>query len=241
LRKALWQLQNALDVSDKSGQNEVLLIEPDWIQLNPVANLWLDAAMLEQAFALVKGVQGRELDDQTVQTLQSAVDLYRGDLLEGWYLDWCLYERERLQHLYLVLLDKLMDHCECRQYYEAGISYGLNALRYDRARERTHRRLMRLHNLAGDRTGALRQYERCAAALTEDLGVKPTQRTIALYEQIRADQASTPAPDQASSAAAVPLPELLTQLQQFQTLLAEAQRQLQQNIEAVKMAINGWR
>jgi DNA-binding SARP family transcriptional activator len=241
LRKALWQLQNALEVSAEYRQNGILLVDPDWVQLNPAANLWLDVAVLEQAFTLVKGIPGEELDNQTAQNLQSAVELYRGDLLEGWYSDWCLYERERLQYLYLALLDKLMDYCQSHQRYEAGIIYGLNALRYDQARERTHRRLMRLHNLAGDRTSALRQYERCVTALTEELGVKPTQRTVALYKQIWAEQSPALAPEQIGPAGLVSLPELLNQLQQFQMVIAEAQRQLQQNIEAIKMAIDGWR
>jgi len=28
------------------------------------------------------------------------VDLYQGDLLEGWYQDWLLCERERLQNMF---------------------------------------------------------------------------------------------------------------------------------------------
>jgi len=40
--------------------------------------------------------------------LQEAVRLSYADLLEGWYQDWCLYERERLQNIYLLILDKLM-------------------------------------------------------------------------------------------------------------------------------------
>ena len=40
------------------------------------------------------------------------------------------------------------------------LAYGARILHCDRARERTHRRLMRLHFLAGDRTAALRQYPR---------------------------------------------------------------------------------
>ena len=37
--------------------------------------------------------------------------VYRGDLLEGCYQDWCLFERERLQNAYLAMLDKLMVRC----------------------------------------------------------------------------------------------------------------------------------
>src|SRR5262249_45023608 len=152
---------------------------------NQAAELWFDVLLFEQAFALVQDVPGRQLVASSAQVLKTAEELYRGKLLEGWYSDWCLYERERLQHMYLAMLDKLMEYSEAHQEYETGQTYGMRALRYDRARERTHRRMMRLQYLAGDRTAALYQYERCAAALQEELGVQPAQSTVVLYEKIR--------------------------------------------------------
>jgi len=90
--------------------------------------------------------------------------------------------------MYLSMLDKLLAYSEEHSEYDSGRGYGDTILRYDRAREQTHRQLMHLKYMAGDRTGALRQYERCAAALQEELSVKPERRTKTLYEQIRADK-----------------------------------------------------
>jgi DNA-binding SARP family transcriptional activator len=188
LRQALWQLQGALDAPLEPGRESLLMVLPDWIQLNPAGNLWLDVALFEQAFTLAQGTPGQNMDMHQAQALQVAVDLYQGDLLEGWYQEWCLYERERLQQLYLTMLDKLMGYSEATGGYEAGLEYGTRILRYDRASERTHQALMRLHYLAGNRAAALHQYERCVCALEEELGVKPARRTLALYQQLRADQ-----------------------------------------------------
>jgi DNA-binding SARP family transcriptional activator len=242
LRKALWQLQSAFDAQAERLSERVLLVESDWVQLNPAADLYLDVAAFERAFLQSQGVRGRELDSRTAQILQAAVDLYRGDLLEGWYQDWCIHERERLRHLYLAMLDKLMGYCEVCGDFEAGLIYGSRILQCDRARERTHRRLMRLRHLAGDRTGALRQYERCVAALDEELGVEPSRRTIGLYQQIRADRLSAPALEVVSAAEVSEeetpaLPEVLDRLRGFQVLLAEAQNRVQQDIQAVERAL----
>ncbi len=128
-----------------------------------------------------------QLNASHAQLLKAAVELYRGDLLEGWYQDWCLFERERLQNLNLLILDKLIAYSEDQHQYEAGLEFGDRILRLDRAHERTYQRMMRLHHLAGDRAGALRIYQRCANALQEELGVKPGLRTTQLLEQIRAD------------------------------------------------------
>lgn len=244
LRKALWRLQKALNTSTKPPTPPVLQVDSDWVQLNPAAELWLDVTVFEAAFDRVQGVPGRELDLQDVQTLQDALELYQGNLLEGWYQDWCLYERERLQHMYLAMLDRMMDYCEAQHSYEAGLAYGLQILRYEPARERTYRCLMRLHHLAGDRTAALRQYARCVAALDEELGVEPAKHTLALYEQIRADQllvSPSPAPTEATMAPQRPasLPDILVHLHQLQALLTSIQSQVEQEIKAVELYLSG--
>jgi DNA-binding SARP family transcriptional activator len=248
LRQALWQLQSALGSQCESTCERALLVEPEWIQLNAKADLWLDVASLEKAFQLVQKVPGQELGAEHVQILQNAVQLYQGPLLEGWYQDWCLYERERLQSMYLAMLDKLMWYCEAQRDYETGLLYGMRIMCYDRARERTHRRLMRLHYLNGDREAALRQYEQCADALNEELGVGPSKPTIALFEQIQADQLEGPETILVSNemmtgtasmleVVSPPLLEVLRHLAQLQEALYDLQEQVQQSIKVVEQLV----
>lgn len=191
LRQTLWQIQSLLDQLHLQDSH-ILQIDPSWLRVNGAAALWVDISEFEAAFELVKGQSGATLDGVQARTLRRAVQLYAGDLLEGWYQDWCIFERERFHNLYLAALDKLMGYCEARAEYEAGIAYGYQILRSDPARERTHRRLMRLIYLTGDRTGALRQYQRCAGILRAELDIAPSQRTAALYQQIQADQPLIP-------------------------------------------------
>jgi len=231
LRQALWQLQSAIEPS-------VLLLDPEWVQFNREADIWLDVELFEQAFTKVQGVPGQELTLQGAQALKDAVQLYRGDLLYGCHQDWCLFERERLQTMYLAMLDKLLGHCEAQGEYEIGMIYGACILRYDRARERTHRRLMRLHYLAGNRTAALREYEACVAALDEELGVGPAKSTVALYEQIRADQLGGPTRAPAEGTADA-LDRVLHRLERLQTALVDMQQQIQRDIQAVERVRNG--
>jgi DNA-binding SARP family transcriptional activator len=239
LRQVLWQLQTALGNYVGKEDAPVLLVESDWIQLNPQSDLWLDVAEFERAYSQVQGIPGHQLNAAQVELLQMAVQLYQGELLEGWYQDWCLDERVRFHDLYLAMLDKLMDYCEAQQDYETGLIYELRILCHDRARERTHRRVMRLHYLAGDRAAALRQYERCVAALDRELSVPPSRRTAALYEQIKADQLigsilTTNDDNQALGPDASPLPQIFDHLQQLQHILAEIQRLLQQDMQTIE-------
>jgi DNA-binding SARP family transcriptional activator len=248
LRKTLWQLRNALAPPPGSPEEPLLCVESEWIQINDRAELWLDTRCFEQAAVQAYGLQGGALDAARAQALRQAVDLYRGGLQESWYQDWYLYERERFRHSYLVLLDKLMAYCEAQQRYEEGLTYGALILRCDPSSERTHRRLMRLYYLAGDRTQALRQYARCAQALEQELGVRPARSTLTLYQRLRADHPPasplpSPAPVEASSPPAAadpsPLPEVLERLLRVEQALVSLEQEVDLGIQSVRVLLNG--
>ncbi len=235
LRQALWHLHAAFDASQSTGP-PVLLVEHDWVQLNLHRDSFLDVAVFERALAATQGVPGKRLNPSGAAMLKEAVSLYRGDLLDGWYHDWCLFERERFQNSYLLMLDKLVSYAAEHGEYEVGQSYAVRILHVDRASERTYRRLMQMQYVAGDRTAALRQYQRCVTALKEELGVRPERRTQALYEKIRADKLDhaqavnlEPAPTSDAS-----LPEVLGRLKRLQLVVAAVQRRIQKDINAVE-------
>jgi len=193
LRKALWQLRDTIEPETETAES-MLRADEDWIQIAPEAALWTDVIVFEDVFDEVQDCAVADLSTACVQSLEKAAALYTGDLLENWYEEWCLMERERLRDMFLRMMDRLVRCCEQRGTYDTGIQYGLRLLRIDPARERTHRQLMRLRARAGNRTGALRQYERCAEVLDQELDVRPATATRRLRDQIRAD-AFSPAQD----------------------------------------------
>jgi len=242
LRQALWHLQTALKSRDAAAGDHILLVEDNWVQLNTRSEIWLDVAVLEETFATLKDKPGWELSTDEKDQMQVAVQVYAGELLEGSYQDWCLFERERLQNIFLALLYKLMSHCEAHHEYEAGQVFGTRILNYDRASERTHRRLMHLQYMAGDRTAALRQYDRCVLALDEDLGVKPDKRTVALYEKIRSDEVERPSnfvqsPLNQIKPTAPVLTEVIGRLEDLQLTLANVRRVVCQNIKDIQISL----
>ena len=99
LRHVLWQLQTALSTCETSDSASILLIEPNWLQINPQVDLWIDVEIFERAWSTTKSIPGRKLEYCQFQTLKEAAALYLGDLLEGNYEDWCQCERERLRFL----------------------------------------------------------------------------------------------------------------------------------------------
>jgi len=244
LRQALWQLQNIIGSAERKQDDRLLLIDADWVNVNALSDYWFDVSEFEQSYDEAHGARGQYFEAGTAERVARAIELYRGELLEGCYDEWCLVERERLQNMYLMMLDKLMAYSEAAEHFDAGIGYGARILSCDRAREHTHRRLMRIYYLAGDRTSALRQYDRCVAALSEELGVKPARKTSQLFEQIRSDRLETAYPTATSDSQSTPIPQIreaLGRLRQVKTALVDFHRQIKHDIQALEVLVKGKR
>jgi len=244
LRQTLWKLQSALNPNMDAIIPD-LLVETDWIQLNPSASYCIDVVEFQHTSNLIRNKRARDLTNEAYLSAQKALALYKGDLLEGWYQDWCIFERERYQTMYITFLDKLVQYCEIHQYYEDGLAYCAEILRHDRANERAHRQMMRLSFLSGDRTRALRQYERCALTLHEELNVSPSVRTTYLYEQIRNDTYKSNLPlneveeeFNVLKESNAPLTEVLDHLEQFSETLNNIQFQVKSQITSIEHTIS---
>jgi len=187
LRQTLWHLQSILDQSGKT-EEPLLNVENGWVQINPNAAMHVDVWEMSLIFNQLRDSTSKGLTSEQAESLSKSISLYQGELLIGWYQDWCILERERYRAMVMAQLDKLMVYCLAHQQIESGISYGMHVLQIDHTREKTHRQLMRLYYFSGDRTGALRQFQYCKNILAQELGVQPTQKTRHLYQQILNDK-----------------------------------------------------
>jgi DNA-binding SARP family transcriptional activator len=237
LRQAVWQVQTALQLDAEANDLHPLQVDPEWIQLNICSQLEVDVVSFDEATLCCHGTPGSQLSDAQRQKLEDAVDLYRGDLLGGWYTEWCLFERERLQNALLEALEKLVACCEVRGDSERGLAHAHRMLEIDPAREQVHCHVMRLHVLAGNRTEALREYQRCEKVLMQELSVKPSESTRALHESIRDGHCDSAwlgsNPIHASGMASLPLdrlPALLEYLERMQSTFAVIAARLRQEM-----------
>jgi DNA-binding SARP family transcriptional activator len=181
LRTCLYRLRHALlDAGAPAG--DYLRCEDGTLSFPNTGPYWLDVEAFETAVRACQDVPGVHLTPQQAGELERAAGLYTGDLLEGVYEDWCLYDRERLRLLHLALLSKLIEYYEQAGAYDLGLDYGHRILARDPTRERVHRQVMRLYWLLGCPGDALAQYRRCAQVLREEIGVAPTAKTRLLYE-----------------------------------------------------------
>jgi tetratricopeptide (TPR) repeat protein len=157
-------------------------VTPRTLQWRPNAPVWLDVAAFEELIAL-----GAETDAAAgIAALRDAVELYRGDLLEGCYDEWIIGERERLRQHYLLSLERLAELTAACGDHAQAVTYAERLLRQDPLREEIYRLLMRLYDARGDRARALRAYHVCSATLERELGVEPSEETRETYEALLA-------------------------------------------------------
>jgi predicted ATPase/DNA-binding SARP family transcriptional activator len=181
LRAALHALREALEPKpDQKGK--FLLLSRTSVQFNPEAPCWVDLGQFEKLSEQADVLRGSE---QT-HALEEAVALYRGELLQGTYDEWCLEARDRLKDLYLKALQELVVcHTEQREFAQA-IHCAKELLAKNPLLEEVHRQLIYLYFATGNRNAALEQYRECQRILKEALDVEPLPETQALYREIEA-------------------------------------------------------
>ena len=195
LRHLFWRLQTALKQTNGASEKLFETRGVDWLACRPQPEAWIDVSVLEGACKLICGCDGMLIPAELLPSVERAADGCSGALLDGCNQQWCLVERERLSDVYLTVLDRLMDHCLVTGDYWMGIQRAHSSLQRDPAREETFRRLMVLSALHGDRTRAMRHFNRCAKVLEDEFEVGPTRATIALSEMIRDDRLASYPPE----------------------------------------------
>ena len=100
LNTMVWRLRRTLE-SDSTPRGTYLVRTPlAEVGFNRKCDYWLDAAFFESQVRRLLKKQAEMLDPNEAEALESALKLYAGDLLEGFYFDWALFERERMRSLY---------------------------------------------------------------------------------------------------------------------------------------------
>lgn len=237
LRKALWKLQSGLACVAGKGPEGLFEVNAECIKFVSTSDVWLDIDALETAYVSAKNIAAKDLDAERLLALQGVEGLYQGDLLEDLDEDWCISERERYHYMYLAVMHKLLDHYESCGDYDRGIDCGLRILHFDRVHELTYQKLMRLHYFAGDRTSALREYEQCAAALIDILGVSPGQQTKQLYQQILDDAVDDSGVNQlpvVAIRARLDLASTLVRLHEIQDAIMDLQAKVRDEIKMLE-------
>lgn len=142
--------------------------------------LWCDAVAFEDAL--------------NQHRAEMALDLYRGDLLEGFHVPnassefehWLDAERERLRTQATDAAWTLSEEAEQANDWRSARAWARKAVGFTPFSEEAHRRLMALLNRTGDRAAALEVYEEFVSRLQQEWDLEPSSELTALAQDISA-------------------------------------------------------
>jgi DNA-binding SARP family transcriptional activator len=161
--------------------------------------LWCDAAAFEQLFE-----QGKP---------REALELYRGDLLPGFFTadangfeEWLERERARMRESASAAAWELTGAAEAKGNLALAAHWARRAVELAPFREAGIRRLLGLLDALGDRAGAVHAYEEFAAQLQAELELEPAPETTELVSEIRQRERTGPGRPPAD----VPVPAAVT-------------------------------
>src|SRR5262249_2681740 len=98
-----------------------------------------------------------------------SVELYRGELLPGYYEDWILQEREWLAERFFQALAQRIAPLEQAGDGDGALEMARRGVSLDPLREEAHAELMRVYAAMGQPAAALRQYGELERLLKEEL------------------------------------------------------------------------
>ncbi|MEE4238562.1 MAG: BTAD domain-containing putative transcriptional regulator [Anderseniella sp.] len=178
LRQAMASLKR-----DLGSVGDILDVERDRISLNRHC-VSIDAIRFQELTTVGKALE--------------ALDLYRGQLLQGLsvsdqsFEDWLSRERQQINELAIDVHETSIKELAGRD----RIKLARQLLELDPLREASHRILIEALAAAGERDLALRQYEACSDMLQRELGVKPEPRSTELFDRIAQTGEGRPADKQ---------------------------------------------
>ena len=169
LRAVLWRLRHRhtdlpplLEISDTS--------------LSLASDVVVDVDGFVTAAGRLIRCTGEPDEDTAATVLGSA------ELLPGWYDDWVLAARERLQQLRLGALDALADIRRSQQRRHEALQAAFAATGIEPLHESAHRTIALTHLDNGDIVEAVEHYKQFRAMLDSELGLPPSEQFTNLIQ-----------------------------------------------------------
>ncbi|MEJ2600054.1 MAG: bacterial transcriptional activator domain-containing protein, partial [Anaerolineales bacterium] len=173
-KNAIYRMRHAL------GQ-DVILFENDLYRFNLNLDYEYDVETFATRLRQAENSQDRQ---QKIEILEKAASTYRHPYLIDVEGSWVIPIREALWQEFSTCVSSL-----ARLFLEIGqndkaLEYSQRLLAIDSCLEEAHRLAMRAYAAKGDRSGLVRQFERCRQALRDEIEASPSKQTVSLFQSL---------------------------------------------------------
>ena len=188
LRNTLHRLRQTLDAAAPNAADQLLTVTRQTVQFNP-ATTDIDVTRFQMLLKNANASATTNLDQ-----IGQAVALYQGELLAHFgvadaqpFEEWLLLRRELLHQQALLAFRSLTAGYEAMGNYDEAHAVASQLIALDPYREDSYRQIMRLLAQMGRSDQALQYLEQVRQILHTELGVEPSEQTLALAREIAAD------------------------------------------------------
>jgi DNA-binding SARP family transcriptional activator len=162
---------------------DVLVHKGGHYRVNPALKLQYDVLEFVGSLVEARGASGED----AAPHWQYAIDLYRGDYLQGHDDPWIVSRRADFREGYLEALTE-MGHIHAGQgQYEMALGMFLRAVSESGNREDLHREVLKLYGKLGRRGEAAEHYQNLVMELEERFQIAPAPETQAIYQEVVSD------------------------------------------------------
>ena len=188
LRRALSRLNTVLDENQLDVTREV-------VSINSRAKASIDIDSFHNCLGecLAHGHPPEEPCPDCLPLLEEAAAWYTNDFMYGFSLpdcpafdDWQFFQGDDLRRALANTLEHLVNGFGSAGDFTSALPYATRWVALDPLHEPAQAKLMELYALTGQHSAAMRQYQKCAQVLSEELGIPPGDEITTLYKAILA-------------------------------------------------------
>ncbi len=149
LSTALWRLRDAIEPSNSLRGEYLIGIHRNEIGFNWNGDFRLDTFRFEEGVSRGLSIPPIKCDESTIEEMDEALSLYTGDLLEGYFDEWIMKEREWFLGLFLRGLQHRFQWSLAKGLPDEAIACGCAILARDPYREDIRRELEHMKEKLG--------------------------------------------------------------------------------------------
>ncbi|HUL30879.1 MAG TPA: BTAD domain-containing putative transcriptional regulator [Thermodesulfobacteriota bacterium] len=176
------------------GNDKTMAYHEGRVTIDP-RSCWVDAWAFERVYEQVETELMRigkaagkrpEKDREIMALMEKGIKIYQGHFLaDETEVFWTTSYRERLRRKYLLLTTRLGDWLGQAEEWEKAAEYYHKGLEVDDLAEEFYQHLMVCYRNLGQPAKAIEVYRRCRKTLSTVLGIGPSSKTEAIFENLK--------------------------------------------------------
>lgn len=176
-------IRKALNSNQPLKQNFLLYRDGDY-HLNPEFSYRIDIEEFDALLSAGESARRARQFEDCIRAYEKAIELYRGEFMQGSYEPWVEEQRTYYREQYLRLLEALASVAQKAEDWPRSMQLAKRILHEDQFREDIHCLVMRAHAAMGNRGAVKEQFDLLSQILHRELGVEPSAETKRLYHEL---------------------------------------------------------